>query len=139
MAKRGRSYQPTEADRLFVERAVKAGTSILEIAAALNLHDDTLRKHFRYEISVAREHLKGEAVRVLEDSLRDNSLEAAKFVLARVAGWTERRSLEHTGPDGGPIRTADESKTEAELIEQAQKLGIDPEALGLTGGEEAEN
>ena len=86
----GKAYQVSDADRTFVERAVMAGTTIEKIAECLNIHDDTLRKHFRYEIMTSRERLKGDAVRVLMDSLTDNSLDAAKFVLARVAGWTEK-------------------------------------------------
>jgi len=39
----------------------------------------------------ARERLKGDAVRVLMDSLTDGSLDAAKYVLSRVAGWVEPR------------------------------------------------
>jgi len=105
MAKQGKKYEPNEADRLFVERAVMAGSRINDIADCLNITDDTLRKHFRYEITTARERLKGDAVRVLMDSLTDGSLDAAKYVLARVAGWTERQEV--SGPDGGPIQTED--------------------------------
>ena len=85
---------------MFVERAVMAGTVIEKIAECLNMHDDTLRKHFRYEIMTGRERLKGDAVRVLIDSLTDNSLDAAKFVLARVAGWTEKNIIDNTSSDG---------------------------------------
>lgn len=109
MAKQGREYRPTDADRIFVERAVMAGSRIEDIASALNIHDDTLRKHYRYEIMTSRERLKGEAVRVLMDSLNDGSLDAAKFVLARQAGWTEKTQTELTGKDGGPIKTEDVS------------------------------
>lgn len=77
-----------------------AGTDILKIAEALNLHDDTLRKHFRFEIVTGRERLKNEAVRVLLDCLTDGSLDAAKFVLTRVAGWTESSKVDHTSSDG---------------------------------------
>ena len=103
MAKQGTEYKPTDADRVFVDRAVMAGSRIEDIAAALNIHDDTLRKHFRYEIMTARERLKGDAIRVLMDSLTDGSLDAAKFVLARQAGWTERQAVEVTGANGGPM------------------------------------
>ena len=101
----GKGYRPNDADRLFVERAVMAGTTVQNIAAALNIHDDTLRKHYRFEIVTARERLKGEAVRVLMDSLTDGSLDAAKYILSRVAGWTEKQAVKHTGPDGGPVQT----------------------------------
>lgn len=51
--------------------------------------------------------------------------------------YSNRREL--TGAGGGPIRQTFEPKSEAELIEQAQKLGIDPAALGLAGSEEEGN
>lgn len=98
MAKRGTEYKPSETDRAFVERAVMAGSRINDIANCLNITDCTLRKHFRYEIMTARERLKGDAVRVVMDSLEDGSLDAAKYVLSRVAGWTERH--DHTSSDG---------------------------------------
>ena len=97
---RGKGYKLNEADRTFVERAVMAGTPIEKIAECLNMHDDTLRKHFRYEIVTGRERLKGDAVRVLVDSLTDNSLDAAKYVLSRVAGWTEKSVVDNTSSDG---------------------------------------
>lgn len=103
MARQGATYKPTDADRVFVERAVMGGSRIEDIAAALNIHDDTLRKHYRYEIMTARERLKGEAIRVICDSLTDGSLDAAKYVMSRVGGWTEKVPVEMSGPNGGPI------------------------------------
>lgn len=94
----GKEYKPSGADRIFVERAVKAGSRINDIADCLNVTDDTLRKHFRYEIATARERLKVSAVGVIEDSLQDGSLDAAKYVLSRVAGWTDK--VDHTSSDG---------------------------------------
>lgn len=94
MAKRGTTYKPTDADRVFVDRAVMAGSRIEDIAQCLNVHADTLRKHFRYEIFTARERMKGDAIRVLMDSLRDGSLDAAKYVLSRTAGWVEKSQLD---------------------------------------------
>lgn len=105
MARRGKLYQPTQADRAFVERCICAGNmSINEIADCLNITDDTLRKHFRYEIVTGRARLVGRAVGVISVALDDGSVDAAKFVLARQAGWTEKQSLEHTGKDGAPIK-----------------------------------
>lgn len=101
--KRRVEYKPNEQDRLFVERAVMAGSRIEDIAASLNMHDDTLRKYYRFEIMTSRERLKCDAVRVICDSLQDGSLDAAKYVLARVAGWTEKIKSEVSGPDGAPL------------------------------------
>jgi len=118
----GRAYQASEADRTFVERAVMAGTPIEKIAECLNLHDDTLRKHFRYEIMTGREKLKGDAIRVLVDSLTDNSLDAAKFVLGRVAGWTEKQSVDHTSTDGSmtPAREMSDAQLQAVIEANAK-------------------
>lgn len=106
MARRGIRYKPTEADREFVRRAIVAGTSVDETADAMNLTDDTLRKHFRFEIMTARETLKGKAVKTLEDALEDGSLDAAKFVLARRAGWSEKSEHDLRSSDGSMSQTS---------------------------------
>lgn len=93
-------YVPGEEDRVFVERAIMAGTAIIKIANALNISKDTLRKYYLYEILTAKERLKNEAVRVLDEHLKGNSLEASKFVLSRVAGWNEKKAIDHTSSDG---------------------------------------
>jgi hypothetical protein len=103
MAKQGAIYKPTDADRSFVERAVMAGTTIEKISECLNIHKDTLGKHYRYEIMTARESMKGQAVRVLMDSLTDNSLDAAKYVLSRVAGWTEKSVVDNKHDISDPM------------------------------------
>jgi len=89
--KQGKSHNPSDANKLFVERAVKVGTPLLEIAGALNIHDDTLRKHYRYEIMTGRAMLTNKAMGVLDDHLTDGSLDAAKFVLVRVAGGVRNK------------------------------------------------
>jgi len=125
----GRSYKVNEADRTFVERAVMAGTPIEKIAECLNLHDDTLRKHFRYEIMTGRERLKGDAVRVLADSLTDNSLDAAKFVLGRVAGWTEKSVVDNRSSDKSmsPKGALDLSRLSPEALAEIVALGDEPD------------
>jgi len=97
MARQGSNYKPTDADRIFVSRSVKAGATLLEIAACLNIHDDTLRKHYRYEIKTAKGMLKTSAIGVLEDALQDGSLDAAKFILSRRCGWVEKSAVDLSG------------------------------------------
>ena len=119
MATQGKLYKPTDADRDFVERSVMAGTQINIIADCLNITDDTLRKHYKYEIVTARERLKGSAVRVLMDSLTDGSLDAAKYVLSRVAGWTEKSVIEGPGENGEHLvqnTVSDELRTALDAI-----------------------
>lgn len=123
MAQRGTTYNPTEADHVFVERAIMAGSRVVDIAACLNIHADTLRKHFRYEIMTARERLKGDAVRVVMDSLADGSLDAAKYVLSRVAGWTERAQIDHVSSDESmtPKNTFDASKISTKALKELMR------------------
>jgi len=83
------THKPDERSRRFVRNLVAAGSTINSIANAINITDDTLRKHYDYEIKVAREVIKSKAVSVVFNHLDDNNLDAAKYVLARVAGWKE--------------------------------------------------
>lgn len=53
---------------------------------------------------------------------------SATMGLAKLYGHL-RDKVEHTGKDGKPIQTED--VTEANLIEKARRLGIDPTAIGL--------
>ena len=100
MAVQGRRFKPTDEDRVFVERSIMVGTKIGVISKCLNITDETLRKHFKYEITTARERLKNSAVQVMLESLEDGSLDAAKFVLGRAAGWTEKTAVDNTSSDG---------------------------------------
>lgn len=43
--------------------------------------------------------------------------------------WRDKTETEHSGPNGGPIQTAD--VTAATLFEEAKRLGIDPSTIGL--------
>ena len=114
MGQQGKEYKPNDRDRQFVERAIMAGATINKIAECLRMSDDTLRKYYKYEIAVARQNLVNKAVGVVDDSLTDGSLDAAKYVLSRVAGWTERQSVDHTTngkdiPGTIILRAADDS------------------------------
>lgn len=117
MAQQGKEYKPNDQDRIFVEQAIKAGATINKIAECLRMSDDTLRKYYKYEIAVARQNLVNKAVGVIDDSLTDGSLDAAKYVLSRVAGWTEKQSVDHTtnGKDMPPA--IDLGKAPPELLE----------------------
>lgn len=122
MAKQGRLYQPTDADREFVERCICSGDmSINDIAECLNITDDTLRKHYRYEIVTSRARLKGKAVGVIANALDDGSVDAAKFVLARQAGWSEKTQHDLTSSDGSMTpkpTTIDASKMSTDALRE---------------------
>lgn len=50
----------------------------------------------------------------------------------KLFGLERPKRVEVSGPNGGPIQSEDIS--EARLIEQAKRLGLDPSLLGLGGG-----
>lgn len=118
-------FQPTEDDRLFVARCVVAGNmTIKDIAACLQINDDTLRKHFKYEIAISRALLQNKAVKTIDDALTDGSVDAAKFVLSRKAGWVERKEHDLSSADGSMSpKVLDLSKLPKEALEALVAAG----------------
>ena len=114
----GKRFDPTDADREFVRRMVTAGRPQNKIAECLNISLNTLIKHFRYELITSRELLIGKAVRCLEESLDDGSLDAAKYTLARAANWSEKSEMDHKSSDGSmtPPTTIDASKLDDDTL-----------------------
>jgi hypothetical protein len=78
-----------------------------------------------------------EVMEWIENIIRTQKFEGAAAgllnptIIARSLGLAER--MEHTGKDGGAIKTQDVS-AEERLLDEARRLGIDIEALGLGGG-----
>jgi hypothetical protein len=77
-----------------------AGLNQELIAETLNISAKTLRKHYRYELTTARNLLIAGATQCLSDALGNGNVDAAKFVLSRQAGWSEKTEHELTGKDG---------------------------------------
>jgi hypothetical protein len=81
---------------------------------------------------LAREHTDV-ALAALVQVARDGESESARVAAANALldrGYGKASQLvEHTGKDGKPIQTED--VTEANLIEKARRLGIDPTTIGL--------
>lgn len=93
----GKRYNPKEEDRQFVVNAIQAGMTHKEICSTLNIHNNTLRKYFKYEICVAKAHLLSGAVQTLRDACDGGSVDAAKYILSRKAKWTESVNVAHEG------------------------------------------
>jgi hypothetical protein len=71
--------------------------------------------------------LRGKAIEVLSNSLDDGSLDAAKFVLARIAGWTEKQNVDISNSDGTLAqKTIDVSKLSADALREI--AGLEPNA-----------
>lgn len=115
-----RGQQPfvaTDEQRANVRSWIKV-TSADVIAAKLGISRDTLDRHFKTELQEGR----FEAVAHIGGKLIERAMRGDKtcmiFYLRTQGKWSTR--IEHTGPDGGPLRTVDltrflEGKTEEEL------------------------
>jgi len=113
------------------------------IASRLGISRDTLRKYYSREIAEGRaDMLIGVASQVVSRALdidaRDangkplakGDLDAQKFILARLGGWTTK--VEVTGRDGGPVEQVDLSSLTPEQLKAygiaaAIARGVDPE------------
>lgn len=111
------------------------------IAAKLGMHRDTLRKYYADDIAVGRaDMLIGVASQVVARALNSEAegvkgdLDAQKFILARLGGWTTK--VELTGREGGPVEHVDLSNLTPEQLHEYGRLaaiarGLDPEeAIG---------
>jgi len=126
MAQRGRKFEPSAADRRAVADMTAAGETIETICRALDLSERTLRKHFRRELAVGKGRLIAEATGIVRQSMQSTdervALDAAKYVLARKGGWSEKHALEHSG--GIDVQGAREK-----LLTMIQRQEQQPSAL----------
>lgn len=116
------------------------------IAAKLGMHRETLRKYYAEDIHVGRADLIiGVASQVISRALDADAvdantgqpvargdLDAQKFILARMGGWTTK--VELTGKDGGPIEQVDLSNLTPDQLREYGRLaaiarGLDPDEV----------
>lgn len=132
--------RPTTYDPALGERIVaimSEGLSLAAAAAECDVHRarvyDWEKQHPDFAELVALARVKRQAF--LERRLMTAEVGAivtsSIFALKNAApdDWREKQEFEHTGKNGGPIKTED--VTPANLIEEARRLGIDPAAIGL--------
>lgn len=87
------------------------------------------------DFAAAWEEAEEEAIDKLEEVARERAIDGSDRMMEillkahRPEKYVERLRSELTGPNGGPIQTA--NMTAAALIEEAKRLGIDPASLGL--------
>ena len=73
------------------------------IASSMKIDDDTLRKHFREELTHGMDQVTTLAVGQLVQQIKGGNLGAICFWLKCRAGWRETDRLEHVGEGGGPV------------------------------------
>lgn len=134
-------FQPTEEQRELVRTYAKTFPVHAEenIATLLGIHRSTLRLHFGADIKLARAQMLASVGAQMINRAMDainqtvkGDIEAQKFVLARLGGWTTK--VELTGRDGAPVETIDLSGMSAEALREygrnaAIAEGLDPDEV----------
>lgn len=111
------------------------------IAIRLDISEDTLSRHFRYELARGRaDMLAAVGAQMIKRAIHGANAEGVtgdpdmqKFIMARLGGWGR---VEVTGPGGGPIQTIDLSRLNAEQFYEYGRLsaiaeGIDPDSIEI--------
>lgn len=119
-------YARTDEAAAFVrEHACKKGQRYTAIKLGISV--DTLKRHYRPEIDLAKAEACAEiGTSLFEKALAGDGASQRFFLITQGSGeWSPKVKHEHSGPDGGPIATVDlnpflkgKSDDEAAIIEQ---------------------
>ena len=122
MAERGRpEFVPTNEQRATVKSMVSVGIQQDKIAKVIGISKPTLEKHFEHEIETAAADANHTVAMSLYDQATQGNVTAAIWWTKARMGWSEKNTLEHTGPGGGPMQ-----------ITEIRHVIIDPKADGST-------
>lgn len=112
--RRGRSLAAKprhgELDLEKIEQLAAQGLTQEQIAACLGIGERTLYKRKNAEAEVAEAIKRGQAKGVavvtnkLFEAARGGQAWAICFYMKTRGGWSERQSIEHSGPGGGPVK-----------------------------------
>ena len=101
-----RPHIPNQITALRVETLASVGFSDEEIAVALDMRPGQVRQYYGKVADSAIAHTNFQvAFRAQQNALLGGSADVA-FWLRHRAGWKDKTGLEHSGPDGQPIRGA---------------------------------
>lgn len=136
MGKRGpKPWEATPEQLAKIKLYAGLGSTQEQIAIMIGISVDTLGRN--EAAHAAWEEGQAETIAKVAGSLVKKALNgdtaSAIFYLKTQAGWRETVRNEHSGPDGGPIKTETRNASLDELTAEARKLGIDPAAFGVTG------
>lgn len=101
-------HEVTEYTRNQVKLMVASGLANYQIAKIMQMDQKTLKKHYEHELEVGLDDLIGKVgTKLIMTALSDkpNALSAQQYFLSRRGKglWTENKSIEVSGPNGGAI------------------------------------
>lgn len=86
-----------------------------EIAAALGISDETLRKYFGDELATGKTRTLAKVADSLVRQALAGNMTAAIFYLKTQGGWRETSAVELSAPGGGPLQ-----------VETIRRVIVDP-------------
>jgi predicted ArsR family transcriptional regulator len=101
----GVEHKPDDESKRMVKTLSAVGIRYEDIAAKLEITDDTLRKHYRKELDEGRVEANAAIGQTLFQQAKNGNTTAAIFWLKTRAQWRETDRIEVTGPDGKAIET----------------------------------
>jgi hypothetical protein len=99
----GIAHVPTQETRTLVRTLSAVGIRFEDIAAKLDIGQDTLVKHYRKELDDGRIDANASIGKTLFEQAKAGNTAAAIFWLKTRAGWKETAVNEITGKDGEPL------------------------------------
>ena len=112
-------FAPTDEQRKLVKSMVAVGITQEKICKVIGIAKGTLEKHFEEEIATAAAEANTAVGQSLFDQATGGNVSAAIWWTKARMGWSEKNTLEHTGPDGGPMQ-----------IHEIRRVIVDPKADG---------
>jgi hypothetical protein len=99
------AHKPTDESRDTVTAMASYGIPHEDIASVVGIDAKTLRKHYRQELDTAATIANSKIAKTLYDkATNDKDTTALIWWTKARMRWSERH--EHTGADGGPIKTS---------------------------------
>lgn len=132
--KRGRGrppHEPTTRTRQKVRMLVNAGVGHREIAMMLDICPDTLYKHYRRDLDLAVVELNARVMTTFAKMATDgkHAQVTMRYAACRL-GFSEKRAVEISGPESGPVRVA---ASVVERLTDDQLEALDAALLTVTG------
>ena len=121
-SKAGRpKFKPTDEQRQEVSTLAKYGVRQDTIASALGIAVNTLKKYFETELEQGR--ARGDVIlqeTQFQRAVRDGDVSMLRWLGIHRLGQVEKKSIEHSGPNGGPVQvqTIDPTKLSSGALKE---------------------
>ena len=100
------THAPTEQSRKLARTLSGLGVPQLDIAILLDITKPTLHKYYREDLDKGMAEANAKVAGSLFNQAVEGNIAAAIFWMKARANWSEKVTVEHSGPDGAPIPTS---------------------------------